>query len=97
MRSARSRRPPPKGDLRNGSILRVSADPATLKLLEGRQFEVMFFFDHRFFAESERGYLPLNMPLDPGILSAGEHVLTVNVSTYDGLSGVVSRKVRVIK
>ena len=82
---------------KKGSLLRVVADEATQKVLEGRQFEIMFYFDHQFFAESERGYLPFNMPLDPGTLSAGEHLLTINVTTYDGLSGLITRKIRIEK
>ena len=91
--------PAPKAvvNARQGSLLRVSTNEATRKLLDGRQFEIMFYFDHQFFAESERGYLPFNMPLDTGTLTPGEHLLTVNITTYDGLSGLVSRKVRVEK
>jgi hypothetical protein len=58
------------------------------------QFEVLLFVDGQFFAEAERGYLPLNWKWELSQFSPGEHILTVNVSSFKGQVGVASRKVR---
>ncbi|MFY9973451.1 MAG: FlgD immunoglobulin-like domain containing protein [Chromatiaceae bacterium] len=58
------------------------------------QFEVLLFVDGQFFAEAERGYLPLNWRWELSQFPPGEHVLTVNVSSFKGQVGVASRKVR---
>ena len=76
--------------------VRVDVDPADRDQLQQEQFEIIFFVDHVFFAEAERGYLPFNWRWELGQLTAGEHVLTVNVSSFRGQVGVKSRKVRVV-
>lgn len=75
---------------------RVDVDAADRELLEKEQFEVIFFVDKVFFAEAERGYLPLNWQWELQQLPPGEHVLTVNVSSFKGQVGVASRKVKVM-
>jgi hypothetical protein len=75
----------------------VDVDPADRDRLLREQFEVIFFVDHVFFAEAERGYLPFNWRWELQQIPAGEHVLTVNVSSFKGQVGVASRKVRVVK
>jgi len=57
------------------------------------QFEVLLFVDGQFFAEAERGYLPLNWKWELNQFPPGEHILTVNVSSFKGQVGVASRKV----
>jgi hypothetical protein len=57
------------------------------------QFEVLLFVDSQFFAEAERGYLPLNWKWELRQFPPGEHVLTVNVSSFKGQVGVASRKI----
>ncbi|MCB2263770.1 MAG: hypothetical protein LGR52_12670 [Candidatus Thiosymbion ectosymbiont of Robbea hypermnestra] len=57
------------------------------------QFEVLLFVDSRFFAEAERGYLPLNWKWELQQFPPGEHILTVNVSSFKGQVGVASRKI----
>jgi hypothetical protein len=66
------------------------------ELLKG-QFEVMFFVDNVFFAEAERGYLPYNWRWELQQLPPGEHLLTVNISSFKGQVGAASRKVNVVK
>jgi hypothetical protein len=53
--------------------------------------------DQVFFAEAERGYLPYNFRWETETLPEGEHLLTVNISSFKGQVGVASRKVRVVK
>jgi len=76
--------------------VRVDVDPADRELLEKEQFEIIFFVDKVFFAEAERGYLPMNWQWELHQLPPGEHILTVNVSSFKGQVGVASRKVKVV-
>jgi len=57
------------------------------------QFEVLLFVDSQFFAEAKRGYLPLNWNWELQQPPPGEHLLTVNVSSFKGQVGVASRKI----
>jgi len=61
------------------------------------QFEVLLFVDSQFFAEAERGYLPLNWKWEFQQFPPGEHILTVNVSSFKGQVGVASRKITLEK
>ncbi|MEW6167764.1 MAG: FlgD immunoglobulin-like domain containing protein [Pseudomonadota bacterium] len=71
--------------------LRVDVpDVADRRLLETSSYEVGFFLDGDFVAEEERGYLPLTWQLHPRQLGEGRKVLTVNLSTLDGLVAVKS-------
>lgn len=76
--------------------VRVDVDPSDRDQLLQEQFEVIFFVDNVFLAEAERGYLPFNWRWELNQLSAGEHILTVNLSSFKGQVGVASRKVRVV-
>lgn len=62
------------------------------RLLED-QFEILLFVDSQFFAEAERGYLPLNWKWELRQFPPGEHILTVNISSFKGQVGVASRKI----
>lgn len=77
--------------------VRVDTDASDRDLLLKEQFEIIFYVDHVFFAEAERGYLPFNWRWELDQLPAGEHILTVNISSFKGRVGVASRKVRVSK
>ena len=76
---------------------RIDVDPSDRATLLDDQFEIAFFVDNVFFAEAERGYLPLNWHWDLTQLTAGEHILTVNISSFKGQVGVASRKIKLIK
>lgn len=84
--------PEVRGEVR----VRVGVDAADRDLLLKEQFEIIFFVDNVFFAEAERGHLPFNWPWELQQLPPGEHVLTVNISSFKGQVGVASRKVRVL-
>lgn len=73
--------------------VRIDVDPQDREMLEKQQFEIIFFVDNIFFAEAERGYLPLNWNWELQTIPAGEHVLTVNVSSFRGQVGVTSQKI----
>jgi hypothetical protein len=53
-------------------------------------YEVAFFVDGEFVSEEENGYMPLTWLWNPGDISKGRHMLTVNVSGHDGRVGVKS-------
>lgn len=61
--------------------------------LESARFEVMFFVDTVFIFEDEEGFTPFTYMWNTKGLSPGEHVLTVNIMSYDDHCGVESRKV----
>jgi flagellar hook assembly protein FlgD len=84
-------------EVRENVDVRIDVDPADRDYLLRDQFEVIFFVDNVFFTEAERGYLPLNWKWEFNQIPAGEHILTVNISSFKGQVGVSSRKVRVVK
>lgn len=85
---------PEVGDLVD---VRIDVDPADRDQLVEDQFEVMFFVDNVYFAEAERGYLPINWRWELHQVPAGEHVLTANVTSFRGQVGVASRKLSVVR
>jgi flagellar hook capping protein FlgD len=92
---------PQAGDAKVPSVkkevaVRVDVDPADRDSLFRDQFEVIFFVDNVFFAEAERGHLPFNWRWELQQFPPGEHVLTVNISSFKGQVGVASRKVQVV-
>lgn len=64
--------------------IRVDIPPAERWLMQEGLFEVGFFVDHEFVSEEEHGYVPFTWPLDPAGLTPGRHLLTVNISGFDG-------------
>ena len=85
---------PEVGDVVN---VHVDIDPSDRDQLLQEQFEVILFVDNVFVAEAERGYLPFNWQWELHQFPPGEHVLTVNISSFKGQVGVASRKVRVVR
>jgi hypothetical protein len=87
----------PLAEVRGSAEVRIDVEPGDRDRLVQEQFEVMFYVDTVFFAEAERGYLPYTWRWELAQVPAGEHVLTVNISSFKGQVGVASRKVRVVK
>jgi hypothetical protein len=83
--------------LKNRALARVEIPAADREVITGRQFEIILFVDTTYVAEEERGYVPFNFPLELDKLAAGEHVVTVNIVTFDGQIGIGSRKIRVVR
>jgi hypothetical protein len=73
--------------------VRIDVGEEDRPLLMEDQFEVLLFVDGQFFAEAERGYLPLNWKWELHQFPPGEHVLTANISSFRGQVGVASRKI----
>jgi hypothetical protein len=76
---------------------RVEIPEADRWLIDQSLYEVAFFVDHQFVSEEEQGYTPLTWLWTVDALQPGEHILTVNVSAFDGKVGVASRKFRIAK
>lgn len=73
--------------------VRIDVSDADKPRLMEDQFEVLLFVDSQFFAEAERGYLPLNWAWELQQFPPGEHILTVNISSFKGQVGVASRRI----
>jgi hypothetical protein len=84
-------------EVKDAIDVRVDTETSDRDLLLKEQFEIIFYVDNVFFAEAERGYLPFNWRWELNQLAAGEHILTVNLSSFKGRVGVASRRVRVAK
>jgi len=56
------------------------------------KYEISFFVDYKFVSEEELGYLPFTWSYLPNNLSEGPHVLTVNVTAFNGKVGVKNVK-----
>ena len=58
--------------------------------LDQERYEISFFVDNQFLAEEEQGFVPMTWRWSPARfgLDPGKHVLTVNVSGYNGQVGV---------
>jgi hypothetical protein len=78
-------------------LVRVDVREADREVILGQQYEIILFVDGVYFAEEERGYVPFNFPWELKGLAEGEHVLTVNLVTFNDQFGVGSRKVKVMK
>lgn len=87
--------------LKNGVALLRNDKPVTvvvqmnqkdLDLIEKKQYEVGFFIDGVFKSEAEQGYIPIRWQFIPNGLKAGEHILTVNITTFDGNVATSSQK-----
>ncbi len=64
---------------------------------ENQQFEICFFLDNEFYAEDETGYTPFNWVWNLSDVTPGEHLLTVNISSFKDQVGVVTKKVYIEK
>jgi hypothetical protein len=76
--------------LREPVVVSVNVAETDRWTLEHSQFEVAFFIDHQFHSEEEQGYVPFHWLLDPYGLAPGRHMLTVNLSGFDGQVGAAS-------
>ncbi len=83
--------------VRDAISVRIDVDPTDREQLLSDQFEVILFVDNVFFAEAERGHLPLNWHWELQQFPPGDHILTANISSFKGQVGVVNRKVSVME
>lgn len=83
--------------LKGKTIVKVELDEQDKVIFQNQQFEIVFFLDNEFYAEDEAGYTPFNWVWDLSNVEEGEHLLTVNLSSFKDQIGILSRKVRVVK
>ncbi len=71
-------------------LTEVKLDPLDEIYLDQERYEISFFVDNEFIAEEEQGFVPFTWRWSPARLGIkpGKHVLTVNVSGYNGQVGV---------
>jgi hypothetical protein len=79
------------------TLVKVELDEKDKPIFEKHPFEVVFFLNHQFYAEDETGYTPFNWVWNLSSVSEGEHLLTVNLTSFNDQIGVLSRKVKVVK
>ncbi|MBX2809168.1 MAG: hypothetical protein KTR20_11105 [Cellvibrionaceae bacterium] len=70
--------------------LRVNMSKDDQWAMQQSLYEIAFFIDHQFVSEEEQGYVPLTWRWNPVGLTPGEHLITVNVSGFNGQVGVHS-------
>lgn len=83
--------------LKDKTLIKVELDEEDKVIFQNQQFEICFFLDHEFYAEDESGYTPFNWVWDLSNVEEGEHILTVNLSSFKDQIGIKSQKVRVVK
>ncbi len=93
-----TRQPAQRVKLLEEMLTEVKLHPLDEIYLDQERYEISFFVDHAFIAEEEQGYVPFTWRWSPGRLGIkpGEHLLTVNVSGYNGQVGVKNIKFSVI-
>ena len=73
--------------------VRVSIDPRDQWIAEMSRYELMFYVDTIVVFEDESGFAPFTYYLNTKDLVPGEHVLTVNLLTYEDHYATISRKI----
>lgn len=75
----------------------LDIDPEDKLFHREQQFELCFFIDGKFVSEDEIGYVPYNWIWNTAEVEEGEHIVTVNVSSFKDQIGTKSVKVYVKK
>jgi hypothetical protein len=84
-------------ELRGETLVHVHIDPADRRYFTDQQFEISFFLDGYYYAEQEVGYSPYNWVWDLSSVREGEHILTVNMSSFKDQIGVASKRIKVVR
>ena len=83
--------------LNKKTMVKVTLDEKDKAIFQKHQFEICFFLDNKFYAEDETGYTPFNWVWDLSNVEEGEHLLTINISSFQDQIGLLSKKVKVVK
>jgi hypothetical protein len=75
-------------------LVRVELAEDDLAFLADEPFEVSFFLNGEYYAEEEVGYVPYNWVWNVSEVTEGQHILTVNLSSFKDIIGIRSRKIR---
>jgi len=73
-------------------LVKVSMHPEDEAIMEQSKYEVSFFMDFEFTSEEELGYMPIKWNFIPNGFKKGIHILTVNISSFNGQVGLKSYK-----
>lgn len=65
--------------------------PAVKLAVTEQRYEILVFIDHQFVTEIEEGRSPARLLADTSALSAGRHVMTINVATLQGGLATLSK------
>lgn len=76
--------------------VRVDIPKTDRWLVQESLYEVAFYVDNEFVAEEEHGFVPMTWEWRPVGLAPGRHILTVNVSGFEGNVGVKSMAFEVL-
>jgi hypothetical protein len=83
--------------LNKKTMVTVALDEKDKAIFQKHQFEICFFLDDKFYAEDETGFTPFNWVWDLSNIEEGEHLLTINISSFQDQIGLLSKKVKVVK
>jgi len=86
-----------KGSGGDGIEVRTVVAPMSKQLLDEQRYEYVMYVDGVLEGEQETGYSPYTWMLDTSGLSAGKHLVTVNVATLNGQVGTASAWIEVPK
>lgn len=75
--------------------IRIELNKHDTQYLINKRFEIILYVDGIFIFEMEEGSAPFTFNWNTRGLGKGPHILTVNIMSYDGHIGVVSRRVLV--
>ncbi len=73
----------------------IDAPPESRRMLTESRFEVVIFVDAVFIMEDEEGYFPYTYMWDTSSLNPGDHLLTVNLVSYEDHIAVKTLQVTV--
>jgi len=91
---------------KNKDGIPIVSSPVSLKVgmhdedrwaMQQSLYEVAFFVDYEFLSEEEQGYVPLTWRWNPAGFKPGIHIVTVNVSGFNGQVGVKSIQIEIPK
>jgi flagellar hook assembly protein FlgD len=74
----------------------IDAPPESRRMLIESRFEVVIFVDGVFIMEDEEGYFPYTYMWDTSSLNPGDHLLTVNLVSYEDHIAVKTLQVTII-
>lgn len=77
--------------------LKISVDAKDRISTENSRYGIKGFIDTIPLFEYKDGFSPFTYQLDTSYLSEGEHLITINLLTYSGNCGVVTKKILVKK
>ncbi len=75
--------------------IRISVDKVFKQILDEQRYEYVMYVDGVLQGEQETGFSPYSWTLDTTEMSAGKHLVTVNIATVDGQTGAASTWIEV--